>query len=86
MKTHRTAMALIAVMMLTSATPVFAAMPEDTTIDRVGDWFATIGKSEQDKARVLSQRHNRRASKRFDHRRWQRSAQATHHKPSHPGR
>jgi len=37
---------------------------EESIFHRVGDWFATIGKSEQEKKAIISERKARRAAER----------------------
>ncbi len=51
---------LLAGVLLCSSVPAFA---EDTVIDKMSDWFATAGKSQQEKDQILLQRHMDRAAK-----------------------
>jgi hypothetical protein len=39
---------------------------EKSAFNRAGDWFATIGKSEEEKAKIIAERDVRRASKRAE--------------------
>ncbi|UCC94640.1 MAG: hypothetical protein JSW40_07460 [Candidatus Omnitrophota bacterium] len=39
---------------------------QQSIFHRVTDWFATIGKSEEEKAKILEQRKNQRAAKRAE--------------------
>ena len=60
---------LIVVGLGTTATvPAHAAQvgSGDTVVDRVGDWFATMGKSGLDKGSILAQRRTERAAKRME--------------------
>ena len=52
--------ALLAVTMTFTAAPAFA---NDTVIDKMGDWFATVGKPQSEKDQILVQRHMDRAAK-----------------------
>ncbi len=68
--------ALLAVLLPWGARPAAAAINEDTHVridqpasndsigDRVGDWFATLGKSQDDKQRILTQRRLERSAHR----------------------
>ena len=64
--------------MLGAATPGLAAtMPvQDTMFDRMGDWFATFGKSGLEKESVLAQRHADRTAKRANEAAQQNAEQA----------
>jgi hypothetical protein len=45
---------------------VFTAVPahaEDSVIDKAGDWIATVGKSPEEKDRILLERRTDRATK-----------------------
>ncbi len=37
---------------------------DNAVFNRVGDWFATVGKSEEEKAKILEERKTRRAARR----------------------
>ena len=68
MRTTRIAVGMGLVMLLAAATPavVYAAtnVAQDSVVDRIGDWFATVGKSGIEKQSVLTQRQMARAAKR----------------------
>ena len=54
----------LVVVMIGVASPVYAAQPaqQDTIVDQVGDWFATLGKSGVDKDAILAQRRTERTA------------------------
>ena len=69
----------LAAMLVFSATITFAAKDQkgasaqarehasdNAIFNRVGDWFATIGKSEEEKQKILTQRKAERAAKRAE--------------------
>ena len=70
----------VALSLILIAGPVFAAKggekgasaqayehaSEQAIFNRVSDWFATIGKSEEEKAKILAERKARRAQKRAE--------------------
>ena len=67
MRTTRIAVGMGLVMLLAVATPaVYAAqnVTQDSIVDRIGDWFATVGKSGMEKQMVVTQRQMARAAKR----------------------
>lgn len=57
--------ALLAGLMLVTSTPmVGVAYAEDTVVDKVGDWVATMGKSGMEKDQILLERRMDREAKR----------------------
>ncbi|HEX9780669.1 MAG TPA: hypothetical protein VGB20_05575 [bacterium] len=62
----RVAVALACAMMLIGAPAVMAAsqVAQDTVVDKVGDWMATIGKSGTEKDAALAQRKAERTAAR----------------------
>ena len=79
MRTTRIPVGIGLVMLLTVATPaVYAAqnVMQDSVVDRIGDWFATVGKSGMEKQTVLTQRQMARAAKRTGHAVHQQARQA----------
>jgi hypothetical protein len=55
------AVALVFIAISLFAVPVYA---EDNVFDKVGDWWATIGKDEPQKSMILTQRKAERAANR----------------------
>ena len=49
-----------------TATPAWASSANDTAIDRVGDWLATVGKSGTEKDAAIAQRKATRTAKRAE--------------------
>ena len=66
MKRRGMVVEMVVMLLLAATTPVLAAemVGNDTAVDRVGDWFATVGKSGIDKDSILAQRRAERAAKR----------------------
>ncbi|MDP8261786.1 MAG: hypothetical protein P9M13_00605 [Candidatus Ancaeobacter aquaticus] len=76
----RVVLGLVAVLFLVTALPAFAARGEDKGADqkayehasdesifnRTGDWFATIGKSKEEKQKIKAERKTKRAAKRAE--------------------
>lgn len=56
---NKVAIVLILAASLAAATPVYA----DTMIHRIGDWFATVGRPQDEKSMILAQRRAERAAK-----------------------
>lgn len=57
--------AMLAGLFLFTSSPIAVgtARAEDSIVDKAGDWFATIGKSGQEKDQILLQRRMDRAAK-----------------------
>ncbi len=69
MKSRRAMVGLLVAAMMTGvAAPAFAAQSvgQDTVVDRVTDWFATMGKSGSEKNSIIAQRRMARATKRTE--------------------
>ena len=63
MKARKMIIGIIAVLIFASAVPVFASEStgaQDSIVDKVGDWFATIGKSQADKQIIIADRRTKR--------------------------
>jgi len=69
--------AVIVISLILTSVPVFAAQgrkgasdraleraSDEAIFHRVGDWFATIGKSEEEKEAIIAERKAKRAAKR----------------------
>jgi len=57
---------LIAVLFTASAAVPYAmAANDDTVIDKVGDWFAVLGKPEDEKDMILAKRRSKRVVERM---------------------
>ena len=70
MKIRKAIMGIMAVLMVAAAVPVFASESSgarDSIIDKVGDWFATIGKSDVDKQIIIADRRTKRILRHTQH-------------------
>ena len=65
---RRVVLGLVLAGIMSAAVPVYAAQSvgNDTAIDQVGDWVATLGKSGLEKEALLTQRKAQRAAKRAE--------------------
>lgn len=65
MRTTRWIMMAVLAVILAGGPAVYAAQSnEDTPIDRIGDWFATLGKPQNEKEFIINQRKTERFAKR----------------------
>lgn len=64
----RIAVGILMAAMLVVASPshVAHAASQDTIVDQVGDWFATVGKSGMDKDTILAKRKAERTAERAE--------------------
>lgn len=51
--------------LLVSAPAAYAAPADDTAVEKVGDWLATVGKSSDEKDAIIAQRRAERAAKKM---------------------
>ena len=52
-----------------ASTTAYEQASERSVFNRFGDWFVTVGRSEEEKAKILEERNARRAAKRAEKRR-----------------
>lgn len=70
MKVGKYLVGVVAALSLSAAVPVFASeqsCSQDAIIDKIGDWLATLGKSEMDKQMVLADRCTKRVLRHTKH-------------------
>lgn len=70
MKARQRVIGIVAALVVGAASPVFAsesAGARDSIIDKVGDWFATVGKSDVDKQIILADRRTKRIMRHTQH-------------------
>ena len=70
MQARQIVVGIAAVLMAGAATPVFGSeqsCSQNSAIDKIGDWWATMGKSDTDKQMILADRCTKRVLRHTQH-------------------